>query len=84
MTERKLLRNECLNALSSYLLQAQKTCELLSDTEDKPLSLGRLLAILVQTQAEDDCWASYVALRQRLFNELIDAEVHDSEPSQAT
>jgi hypothetical protein len=70
VSERQLLRDKCLNALSNYVRQAQRTCDLLGDIEGNALSLGRLLAILVQTQAEDEAQQSYIALRQRLFNVL--------------
>ena len=71
MTTRQLLRDECLNALSNYVNQAQKTCELLGDLESNSLSVERLLALLAYTQAEDEIQKVYMALRQRLFDGLI-------------
>lgn len=67
----QILRDECLNALSNYTQQAQKTCALLGDMEGNALSLDLLLAIIAQTQAEDEIQKSYKVLRQRLFNLLI-------------
>ncbi|PYU36381.1 MAG: hypothetical protein DMG31_01205 [Acidobacteria bacterium] len=83
MTERQLLRDECLNALSNYVRQAQKTCELLGDIEGNSFSLDRLLAILAHTQAEQEVQKSYLALRQRLFDGLIRTELSDNETSGA-
>jgi hypothetical protein len=71
MNPDQALREQCLHALSNYVRQAQKTCELLSNDEDQSLSLERLLAILAHTQAEDDIRNSYIELRQRLFHVLI-------------
>ena len=83
MTERQLLRDKCLNALSNYMLQAQKTCELLGDIEGNALSLDRLLAILEQTQVEDEVQQSYMALRERLFDVLNESNLQDSKSSGA-
>src|SRR4029077_18968399 len=70
MTKRQALRDECLNALANYARQAQKTCELLGDLQGNAPSLDRLLAILAQTQAEDQVQESYMVLRQRFFGLL--------------
>ena len=75
MTQRRHLRDQCLNALSNYMHQAQKTCELLGDLESETLSIERLLAILEQTQLEDEVQQSYMALRQRLFEVLSGTRV---------
>lgn len=83
MTERQLLRDECLNALSNYVGQARKTCELLGGIEGETLSLDRLLAILAHTQAEEEVQKVYLALRQRLFDKLIGIESIDSDPYRA-
>jgi hypothetical protein len=79
VTERQLLRDECLSALLNYARQAKKTCELLGEIEGNSLSLERLLAILAQTQAEDAVQQSYMELRQRLFDMSIGTELLDSE-----
>jgi hypothetical protein len=81
VTQRQLLRDECLNALRNYVCQAQRTCELLGDVEGNALSVDRLLAILAQTQAEDEVQQSYMVLRQRLFDVLHGTEFHDPESS---
>jgi hypothetical protein len=78
VTERQLLRDKCLNALSNYMRQAQKTCELLGDIEGDALSLDRLLAILEQTQVEDKVQQSYMELRERLFDVLNETNLHNS------
>jgi hypothetical protein len=83
LTERQLLRDECLKALSNYVRQAQKTCELLGDLEGNSLSLGRLLSLLAHTQAEEEIQKVY-ALRQRLFDGLIATELHESDSSPAS
>jgi hypothetical protein len=83
VTERQRLRDECLNALSSYVLHAQKTCELLGDIETNSLSLERLLAILACTQTEDETQKMYMVLRQRLFDGLIGNALQDSESFRA-
>ena len=74
MTNRQLLRDHCLNALGNYMRQAQKSCELLGDIEGNEPSVDRLLAILEQTQAEDEVQESYLLLRQRLFDVLSETE----------
>jgi len=81
VTQRQFLRDECLKALGKYVRQAQKTCELLGDVESNALSVDRLLAILAQTQAEDEVQQSYMMLRQRLFDVLHGTELLDSESS---
>ena len=83
MTERQRLRDECLNALSNYVLQAQKTCELLGDIETNSLSLERLLAILAYTQSEEETQKIYMVLRHRLFDGLIGNALQDSESFRA-
>jgi hypothetical protein len=83
VTERQLLRDECLSALLNYVRQAKKTCELLGEIEGNSLSLERLLAILAQTQAEDEVQQSYMELRQRLFDMSIGTELRDSESARA-
>jgi hypothetical protein len=83
VTQRQFLRDECLKALGNYVCQAQKTCELLGDVESNALSVDRLLAILAQTQAEDEVQQSYMVLRQRLFDVLQGAEFQDSESLRA-
>jgi hypothetical protein len=82
LSQDQILRDECLNALSNYIRQAQKTCALLSNGEDQSLSLERLLAILAHTQAENDIRKSYIELRQRLFHVLI-GNGHNSGSSHA-
>lgn len=82
MSPDQVLREECLNALSNYVRQAQKTCELLSSAEDQSLSLERLLVILAHNQAENDIRKSYIELRQRLFHVLI-GNGHNSGSSHA-
>jgi hypothetical protein len=84
VTQRQLLRDECLNALSNYVRQAQKTCALLGGMEEDSLSLDQLLAILAHTQAEDEIQKSYMVLRQRLFDLSIGAELHDPESQKAS
>ena len=80
MTERQLLRDECLNALSNYVGQARKTCELLGGIEGDTLSLDRLLAILAHTQAEEEVQKVYLILRQRLFDQLTGTQSIESNP----
>lgn len=75
MSQDQVLRDQCLNAFSNYIRQAQKTCELLSNGKDQSLSLERLLAILAHTQAENDIRKSYIELRQRLFHTLIETAI---------
>jgi len=76
MTTREVLREKCLNAFQHYAEEAGKTCGLLGDLEDKSMPLDRLLALLAQTQAEDQAQEAYLLLRQQLFEVL--------EPSKAT
>jgi hypothetical protein len=83
VTQRQLLRDECLTALGNYVRQAQQTCELLGAIESTPPSLDRLLAILAQTQAEDNVQQSYLVLRQRFFDVLNETEFRSSELAQA-
>lgn len=82
MSPIQVLRDECINALSNYTHQAQKTCALLTEREVNSLSLDRLLAIIAQTQAEDEIQKSYIALRQRLFSLLIGSAI-DCESSRS-
>jgi hypothetical protein len=82
MSQDQVLREACLNALSNYVRQAQRTCELLSNAQDQSLSLEQLLAILAHTQIENDIQKSYIELRQRLFHVLI-RNGHNSGSSQA-
>jgi hypothetical protein len=84
VTKRQVLCDECLTALANYARQAQKTCELLGDIQDNAPSLDRLLAILEQTQAEDQVQESYMILRQRLFDVLNETAFLDSESPRAT
>lgn len=79
MTQNQRLRDKCLNALSDYVRQAQRTCELLGNLEGDSLSLDPLLAIVASAQAEDAFQRSYLVLRQRLFSLLI-SNGHDPEP----
>jgi hypothetical protein len=69
------LRDKCLTAFGSYAQQAQRTCLLLGDLEGNSDPLDRLLAILAQTQAEDQAQAAYLLLRQQLFEALEELEV---------
>jgi hypothetical protein len=64
------LRDQCLTAFGTYAQEAQKTCGLLGDLEASSLPLDRLLAILAQTQAEDQAQEAYMLLRKRLFEVL--------------
>ena len=76
VTTREVLREKSLNAFQHYAEEAGKTCGLLGDLEDKSMPLDRLLALLAQTQAEDQAQEAYLLLRQQLFEVL--------EPSKAT
>jgi len=84
VTERQHLCDECLNALSNYVRQAPKTCELLGDIGTNSLSLERLLAILAHTQTENETQKMYMVLRQRLFEGLIGNALQDSGSFRAT
>jgi hypothetical protein len=84
VTERQLLRDECLNALSNYVFQAQKTCELLGDIEGNSPSIDHLLAILAHTQMEDETQKIYMVLRHRLFDGLMGQPLQDSESFRAS
>jgi len=68
VTQIRLLREECLAALSHYAREAQKTCELLGDIEGTAPTLDQLLSVSAQTQCEDNALESYLLLRQRLFD----------------
>jgi hypothetical protein len=81
VTTRELLREECLKAFQNYVEQAGKTCGLLGDLEDKSVPLNRLLALLAQTQAEDQAQKAYVLLRQQLFEVLEPSQAVDIEPA---
>lgn len=81
MDQRQLLLDECLHALSDYVSQAQRTCDLLGDLKGDSLSLDRLLAIVANTQAENEIQRSYMVLRQRLFGLLI-SDGHYPEPAE--
>lgn len=70
MTQLESLREECLTALETYARQAQKTCELLADTETPEPSVDRLFAVVAQTENEDKQQHEYLMLRQRLFDIL--------------
>jgi hypothetical protein len=80
MSPIQVLRDECMSTLSNYTHQAQKTCALLTEREVNSLSLDRLLAIIAQTQAEDEIQKSYIALR--LFSLLIGSAI-DCESSRS-
>jgi hypothetical protein len=70
MTQLQSLREECLSALEAYARQAQKTCELLADSETPEPSVDRLFAVVAQTENEDKQQHTYLRLRQRLFDML--------------
>ena len=53
MIQLHCLCDKCMTALENYTQEAQKTCGLVGELEDNPLSLDRSLAILAQTQVED-------------------------------
>ena len=69
------LRDKCLVAFGSYTREAQKTCALLGELENGPASLDRLLAIMEQTQVEDQAQEAYLLLRQQLFDLMGNTEV---------
>jgi hypothetical protein len=70
MAQLHCLRDQCLAAFGNYAQEAQKTCGLVGDLEESSLPLDRLLAILAQTQVEDQAQEAYLLLRQRLFQVL--------------
>jgi hypothetical protein len=70
MSDLHCLRDQCLTAFGNYAQEAQKTCGLVGDLEESSLPLDRLLAILAQTQVEDQAQEAYLLLRQRLFQVL--------------
>jgi hypothetical protein len=71
MSTLQCLRDQCITAFQNYAQEAQKTCGLLGDLENSSEpALDRLLAILAQTQVEDQAQETYVLLRQRLFEVL--------------
>lgn len=70
MPQLHCLVDKCLTAFGSYTQEAQKTCALLGELEDGPASLDQLLAILEQTQVEDQAQEAYCLLRQQLFELL--------------
>lgn len=70
MTQLKSLREECLTALEAYARQAQKTCELLAESETPEPSMDRLFAVVAQTENENRQQHEYLMLRQRLFDML--------------
>jgi len=75
MPQLQCLRDKCLTALGLYAQEAQKTCALLGDLESQPVPLERLLALLAQTQAEDQAQEAYLLLRQKLFEILGEFEL---------
>jgi hypothetical protein len=83
MTQLQSLRDECLAALGNYASQAQKTCELLGEMEGRATSLDRLLAVVAQTQLEDEVQHLYLELRQRLFDFFYRTEFPGPEPVRA-
>lgn len=71
MPDLHCLRDQCLTAFGNYVQEAQKTCGLLGELEDSSVpALDRLLAILAQTQVEDQAQEAYLLLRQQLFEVL--------------
>lgn len=72
MTHLHPLRDKCLSAFGNYAHEAQKTCGLLGKLEDSSVTLDRLLAILAQTQVEDQAQEAYQLLRHQLFEVLGD------------
>lgn len=71
MSTLQCLRDQCLTAFGNYAQEAQRTCTLLGDLEDSSLpALDRLLAILAQTEVEDQAQEAYLHLRQQLFKVL--------------
>jgi hypothetical protein len=71
MSTLQCLRDQCLAAFGNYAQEVEKTCGLLGDLEDSSVpALDRLLAILAQTQSEDQAQEAYVLLRQELFKLL--------------
>ncbi|HZP33808.1 MAG TPA: hypothetical protein VFB23_10650 [Candidatus Acidoferrales bacterium] len=75
MPQPHILRDNCLAAFGKYAQEAQKTCGLLSELGKDPAPMERLLAILAQTQAEDQAHEAYLLLRRRLFEFLGDIDV---------
>lgn len=71
------LLDKCLIALANYAQEAQKTCGLLGDLEDSSDPLDRLLAILAQTQVEDQAQQAYLLSRQQLFDVLANLKSLD-------
>ena len=76
MAQVRCLRDECLTAFGKYAQEVQKTCELLGDLENSSAPLDQLLAILGQTQAEDQAQEVYLLLRQKLFEPLDTMDIH--------
>jgi hypothetical protein len=68
------LCDKCLSAFGNYAQEAQKTCGLLGELGDSSVTLEKLLAILAQTQVEDQAQEAYQLLRHQLFEVLGDLE----------
>ena len=70
MPQIQSLYDMCVKAFGNYAQEAQKTCELLCNLEGNPDPLDRLLAVMEQTQIEDQVQRTYLLLRQQLFDTL--------------
>jgi hypothetical protein len=69
MSDGKLeeLHVACVRALRAYIVEANKTCKLLTAITGFPLSLKQRSAILEQRLVENEAHDSYQFARQKLF-----------------
>ena len=74
MPQLHCLRDQCLTAFGNYVQEAQKTCMLLGDWEDRSDPLEWLFAVLAQTRIEEQAQAAYLLLRRQLFEVLDEME----------
>ena len=63
----RLLHGECTDSLQVWIQEAIRTCELLGECANPPLSLERRAALQEQRARENAAQNLHMELRQRLF-----------------
>lgn len=72
------LREECLGALSSFIDEAKKMCEMFGTFEDSSLSFGDRLKIFEQRTAEYEAYERYRIARSALFRMANNPNSHSA------
>ena len=61
------LGSECSETLRPFMIEAEKTCAMLSTCKGEPLSLVKLQKIMSQRSRENEAHQLYMEVRGRLF-----------------